>query len=151
MGLNRMNRIMAQRQMAGVTLMELMIVVAIVGTLAVIAIPAYRGYAERTHRTEALNGMNLMTSRQENFRLVNGTYTADLDALGFAGGCTENCVYEITFDVAPTTQTYTARFTPTAGGGTNGVSQVSDDDCSWFTVDARGRRLAENDFCLEGR
>ncbi len=137
-------------RMPGITLIELMVVITILGALAAIAIPAYRGYSERAQRTEALNGMNRMTQRQENFRLVNNTYTSDLDALGFAGGCTENCVYDISFDVAPDTQTYRARFVPRPGGGTNGVNQTDDEDCSWFTVDARGRRDAENDNCLQG-
>lgn len=136
--------------MQGVTLIELMIVITILGVLAAIAIPAYRGYAERAQRTEALNAMNLMTSRQENFRLVNNTYTNDLDELGFANDCTENCVYNISFDVAPDTRTFTARFVPNPAGGTNGVNQTSDDDCSWFTVDARGRRNAESTNCLDG-
>jgi hypothetical protein len=48
-------------------------------------------------------------------------------------------------------QTYVARLVPREGGGTNGVSQTSDEDCSWFTIDALGRRAAENAKCLEGR
>jgi hypothetical protein len=80
--------------------------------------------------------MNRLYLQQENFRTVNNTYTNNLPALGFAGGCTANCVYDISFDVAPTTQTYTARFVPNPGGGTNGVDQTRDDDCSWFTIDA---------------
>jgi type IV pilus assembly protein PilE len=135
----------------GVTLIELMIVVTIMGALAVVAIPAYRGYAERTHRTEALNAMDIMRTQQENFRLVNNTYTADLAALGFPGGCTERCVYLVSFDVAPDTQTYTARVVPNPAGGTNNVNQTKDTDCSWFTIDALGVRAAENTKCLEGR
>lgn len=135
----------------GITLIELMIVITILGTLAAIAIPAYRGYSERAQRTEALNGMNLMLQRQENFRLQNNTFTNDLDALGFTDGCTENCVYNISFEGAgPNTRTYTARFVPRPGGGTNGVNQTSDDDCGWFTIDAQGRRDAESDNCLQG-
>jgi prepilin-type N-terminal cleavage/methylation domain-containing protein len=135
----------------GVTLIELMAVVAIIGTMAIFAIPAYRGYAERAQRTEALDGMNRLYLQQENFRTVNNTYTNNLPALGFAGGCTTNCVYNISFDVAPTTQTYTARLVPNPAGGTNGVNQTTDDNCSWFTIDALGRRAAENQSCLEGR
>ena len=135
----------------GITLIELMVVIAIIGTMAVIAIPAYRGYAERAQRTEALDGMNRLYLQQENFRTVNNTYTNDLAALGFPGGCTDNCVYTITFDVAPTAQTYTARLEPTPGGGTNGVNQETDDACSWFTINALGVRAAEEERCLVGR
>ena len=137
--------------MAGVTLMELMTVMVMVGILVAIAVPAYSGYRERAWRTEALNAMGMMQTRQENFRLVNNTYTANLATLGFPGGCTENCVYTVSFDVAPDTLTYTARFEPTAGGGTNSVDQTEDDLCSWFTITAQGVRDAENERCLRGR
>jgi type IV pilus assembly protein PilE len=135
----------------GITLIELMIVMTILGALAAIAIPAYRGYTERAQRTEALNGLGQMRMRQESFLNTNQTFTADLDALGFPGGCTENCIYLVSFDVAPDTQTYTARFTVNPDGGTNGVNQIRDEDCTWFTIDARGRRAAENEKCLIGR
>lgn len=137
---------------AGVTLIELMVVIMIIGVLAVFAIPAYRGYAERAQRTEALNAMGRMLTAQENFRNTNPGigYTNNLAALGFPGGCTENCVYTVSFDVA-NAQTFRARLVPTPGGGTNNVNQTTDDDCSWFTVDALGRRDAEAQKCLEGR
>jgi type IV pilus assembly protein PilE len=135
----------------GVSLMELLIVITIVGVLAAIAIPVYRGYTQRTWRTEALNAMGQMQTRQENFRNVNHTYTADLDALGFPDGCTENCIYTVSFDLAPDTRSYTARLTPTPGGGWNDVDQTSDDRCQWFTVDAQGRRDAPDERCLRGR
>lgn len=141
----------ARRRIGGFTLIELLVAVTIVGVLAAIAIPAYRGYTQRTWRTEALNAMGQMQTRQENFRNVNHTYTADLDELGFPDGCTENCVYTVTFDVAPDTRTYTARLTPTPGGGSNDVDQTSDSDCGWFTVDAQGRRAAQQEKCLKGR
>jgi type IV pilus assembly protein PilE len=134
----------------GITLIELMIVLAIMGTMVVIATSAYRGYAERAQRVEALADMGRLHLQQERFRSMNHTYTSDLNALGFAGGCTENCVYDISFDEV-NARTYRARFVPHEGGGTNGVSQTSDEDCSWFTIDALGRREAENTKCLEGR
>jgi len=137
---------------AGITLIELMVVIMIIGVLAVIAIPAYRGYAERAQRTEALNGMGQMVTSQENFRTTNPGigYTNNLAALGFTGGCTANCVYNVTFDVV-NAQTFRARFVPRPGGGTNGVNQETDTRCSWFTVDALGRRAAEDQACLQGQ
>ena len=42
-----------RKKMAGVTLMELMIVVVIIGLLAAIAYPNYRQYSARAKRNEA--------------------------------------------------------------------------------------------------
>lgn len=137
--------------MRGMTLIELMIVITILGALTAMAIPAYRSYTERAQRTEALNGLGQMQLQQKNYRSVNNTYTDDFDALGFHGGCTENCVYLVSFDITPNTQTYKARFTVNPEGGTNGVNQIRDEDCSWFTIDAQGRRAAESEKCLIGR
>jgi type IV pilus assembly protein PilE len=136
----------------GVTLIELMLVVAIVGLLSVIATVGYRAYVERAHRVYAMNALNLLYQRQEDFRLINNTYTDDLDALGFPDGCSEHCVYTISFAVAPDTRAYTARAEPTPDGGHNGVNQTSDDRCQWFTIDSRGVRDAgPADACWSGR
>lgn len=134
-------------RMGGVTLVELMIVITILGTLAAIAIPAYRGYAERAQRTEGKAALLRLQANQERWYLSNNTYTNDLTALGFAGGCSDNCVYTLDFTVAADTTGYTARAQPTAGGGTNGVNQTRDEDCSWFTINNRGVRDAEDDSC----
>jgi type IV pilus assembly protein PilE len=135
----------------GITLIELMIVVTVLGALTVMSIPAYRGYAERAHRTEALTALAKMDARQQSYLNLNNTFADDAEALGFTGSCTENCVYLISFDGTPDSQSYTARLTPNPDGGTNGVNQMSDEQCSWFTIDALGRREAENDSCLGGR
>jgi len=134
-------------RMGGVTLIELMIVITILGILAAIAIPAYRGYTERAQRTEAKDALLRLQTQQERWYLTNNTYTNNLGALGFPGGCSENCVYTIDFTVAPDTTGYTARAQPTVGGGTNNVDQNRDTACSWFTLNNRGVRDAENDTC----
>ena len=136
-----------RRKIGGVTLTELMIVVMILGILGAVAIPAYRGYSERAHRTYAKEALLSLRTNQERWKLQNNTYTADLTALGFPAGCTDYCVYTIDFTVAPDTQTYTARAQPTVGGGTNGVDQNTDGDCSWFTIDANGVTNAESANC----
>lgn len=133
--------------MGGVTLIELMIVITILGILAAIAIPAYRGYTERAQRTEAKDSLLRLQTQQERWYLTNNTYTNNLAALGFPAGCSENCVYTIDFTVAPDTLGYTARAQPTVGGGTNGVDQNRDTACSWFTLNSRGVRDAEEDSC----
>lgn len=118
--------------------MELLIVVMIVSVLTLISVGSYRGYTQRVHRNEAKNALLVLKTRQVDFRSLNNTFTADLDALGFPGGCTENCVYTIDFTVAPDTRTFTARARTTAGGGTNGVDQTGDGNCQWFTISAQG-------------
>jgi Tfp pilus assembly protein PilE len=92
-----------------------------------------------------------LRNKQERYHIANNTYADDAEALGFAGSCTENCVYLISFDGTPDSQSFKARLTPNPEGGTNGVNQMSDEECSWFTIDSLERREAENDSCLIGR
>ena len=49
----RMKRPIHRRRMAGVTLLELMIVVVVIAVLGAVAIPSYREYTRRAHRAEA--------------------------------------------------------------------------------------------------
>lgn len=130
----------------GVTLLELMIVVVIVGVLAVIAVPGYRGYAQRAHRTEAKSALLRLAANQERWYLQHNTYTSSLADLGFGGnGYTENGVYTLDFIVTPSTTEFTARATPTPGGGSNGVDQAGDSDCAEFTINEQGVRTATPD------
>ena len=80
-----MNRLVTMRKkMAGVTLMELMIVVVIIGILAAIAYPNYRQYAARAKRNEAKAALLQIATLQERFYLQNNSYTTDMTNLGFA-------------------------------------------------------------------
>ena len=73
-----------RRAMAGVTLMELMIVVVIVGILAAVGYPNYRDFTIRAKRTEAKAALLQIATNQERFYLNNNTYTTDMTNLGFA-------------------------------------------------------------------
>lgn len=144
MELSELHRSMSRRRMAGVTLLELMVVVVVIGTLSVIAIPSYRQYSMRAQRTEAKAALLQLAANQERFYLQNNTYTNDLTALGFTGGKSENGVYTLAINPANTV-TFTATATATAGGGTNGVNQTADADCATFTINAQGLRTATPD------
>jgi type IV pilus assembly protein PilE len=135
----------ARRRIAGVTLIELMLVVVIVGILAVIAVPSYRQYAMRSQRTEAKTALLTLATNQERWYLQNNTFSANLPDVGLPpSGATENAVYTVTIDFADTL-TWQATAVPTLGGGTNGVTQVDDTDCQSFTIDAQGVRTAAPD------
>jgi type IV pilus assembly protein PilE len=127
---------------AGITLIELLVVIAVIGTLAAIAIPSYRDHTERAWRTEARAALMHLRERQERWYLDHNTYTADLQALGFSDGCSENCVYTLDFPAAPDAAGFTARARPTPGGGSNRVDQTDDRDCQWFTLSSLGLRAA---------
>jgi len=131
--------------MGGVTLIELMIVVVVIAILGIIALPSYRQYTMRAHRTEAKSALLRLQANQERWFLQNNTYTDDPEALGFASDRSENGVYTLTIVSADLTEGYTATATPTAGGGTNGVSMTGDAECTSFTVDSQGRKSAAPD------
>ena len=67
----------------GVTLLELMIVVTIVGILAAIAFPSYREQVKKGNRAEARALMYEVLQKEERFFSDNGTFTTNLNALGY--------------------------------------------------------------------
>jgi type IV pilus assembly protein PilE len=149
----------SHRAPRGVTLIELMIVLLIVGLLASVSVPSYRQYVLRSHRVEAQSVLINLAAAQERHYLVCNTYTDAIDGasdaacddgrgLGLgdfdadlAGLQTENGWYTITIDDADA-ETFTA--TATAIG-----RQADDVDCTTFSIDAAGRRAAENTECWD--
>jgi type IV pilus assembly protein PilE len=125
----------ARRRMAGVTLLELMIVVVVIGILGTIAIPSYRQYSIRAQRTDAKSALLRIAANEERFYLQNNTYTADMTALGFPSGETEKGFYTLAVN----------------GAGVDAFEAVAtligadDPDCARFTVNAQGVRTATPD------
>ena len=144
---NGLPRITPRRRVAGVTLIELMIVVVVVAILGAIAVPSYRQYTIRAQRTEAKSALLQLQTNQERWYLQNNQYTDDPEDLGFAGDLTENGVYTIAIAAAggSLAQGYTATATPTAAGGSNGVKMTDDDECTQFTINSQGARTATPD------
>ena len=132
-------------RIAGLTLIELMVVLLIVGILAAVAVPSYRQYVIRAHRTEAKTALLRLAANQERHYLQNNTYTDDLALLGFGTGVSDNGVYTLSVPIADTT-TYQAIAVPTPGGGLNDVDMSQDGACARFTIDSAGQRGAFPDL-----
>ncbi len=81
------------KQVAGFTLIELMITVAIIGILAAIAYPSYTEYVLRGNRTEGQALLSDAAARQERYYAQNNTYADTLAKLGYASGNSANGLY----------------------------------------------------------
>jgi type IV pilus assembly protein PilE len=129
---------------AGVSLIELMAVVVIIAILGMIGIPSYRQYAIRAHRTEGKTALLRLATNQERFYIQNHRYSDTIDAsVGFAMAKSEHGVYAITLMTTNGwTQDYTASATPVPGGGTDGVDQTVDTDCTSFSLTSAGLKSA---------
>jgi type IV pilus assembly protein PilE len=75
-----------KKGVAGVTLIELMVVVVVIGILAGIVYPSYRNYAQKSRRSDAQILLLQAAAKQEKFFSDCATYAAALD--GTAMSCT---------------------------------------------------------------
>jgi type IV pilus assembly protein PilE len=85
-------------QVAGFTLVELMIVVAVVSLLALVAVPAYTDAVAKTRRAEARSAIMQAATALERFYTSNNTYTTTLSAAGakaFSGDTLASSAYTI--------------------------------------------------------
>ncbi len=72
---------LAKRKKGGFTLIELLVVVLIIGILAAIALPQYQKAVAKARLAEGLTVGKSIVSAEQVYKMANGTYTADLDAL----------------------------------------------------------------------
>jgi type IV pilus assembly protein PilE len=83
-----------QRNLAGFTLIEVMITVAIVGILAAVALPSYNEYIRRARRAEARAEILRADGWLERYFTENNRYTND-------AGNTANTVFSTKFGNVP--------------------------------------------------
>ncbi|MDJ0849174.1 MAG: prepilin-type N-terminal cleavage/methylation domain-containing protein [Myxococcota bacterium] len=62
------------RNVAGFTLVELMVVVALIGVLSAIAIPSFLTYQARSRRAESYTNLAAMAKTQKSFQATKGTF-----------------------------------------------------------------------------
>ena len=134
-----------KRFVAGVTLLELMVVVAIVAILAAIAIPNYRSYVLRTNRVDATAALLRLASAQEKFYLQTNTYAAEAQRVanppnGLGIAATEHGWYTLSIE-APAVGDYTTGYVARATV-VGGSVQDADAACRSFTIAENGARDA---------
>ena len=66
---------------SGSSLFEVMITLVIVAILATVGYPSFHSYLLQSRRGEAQNHLMALQLRQEEYRLVHGHYTADMQQL----------------------------------------------------------------------
>lgn len=72
-------------RMAGLTLIELMLVVALVAVLAAIAMPVYTNYRERVNRTIAIQDVRILQLLISDHAANGGSFPASLADVGNGG------------------------------------------------------------------
>lgn len=128
-----------RQHMRGVTLLELMIVVVIVGILAAVAYPNYREFTARAKRNEARAALLQIATNQERFYLQNGTFTLNMNQLGFSDDpfVTDSGTYSVRVNEADASNfRATATYIP---------ADAEAGKCQTFQIDGRGMKSSAPD------
>lgn len=131
--------------MAGVTLIELMIVIVVLSILSSIAVSSYRRYMLRANRTEATTTLLRIQVAQEKYFLNNNAYATTMTqvkaappaGLGIgltASDKTQNGYYTLSFEGTPTTTAYVIKAVAT------GTQTQDDSACTTLSIDQSGAR-----------
>jgi len=76
---------LARIRVAGLTLIELMLVVALIGVLAAIAMPMYANYRERINRSVAIQDVRILQVLITDYAASGGSFPVSLADVGNGG------------------------------------------------------------------
>jgi type IV pilus assembly protein PilE len=119
-------------QIAGFTLVELMVVIAIIGIISAIAFPSYDSYMKKSRRADAKVALSKMADHQERYYLQNNTYSAAVNDVG--GATTDEGYYTLSINSADVNG-FQLTATAVPGG-----QQANDTDCLLMYLSSTGAR-----------
>ncbi len=131
---------MKLRKIAGLTMIELMIVLTVLTIIVTIAVPSYRAQALRGNRTDAMDELLRQASFQQRQFTINNQYSAVANITTNSGG------YVIQTTIANAGQTYTLSAVPQGA--------QADDTCGTLSLTNTGLKTSStgNDQrCWAGR
>jgi type IV pilus assembly protein PilE len=134
-GLKNSGSHLALRRMAGVTLIELMVVMLVVVILGAIAVPSYQNYVMRSNRAAARACLSEVAQFMERYYTTNLTYV-DADPSDMNCMSEGNLDRRYTFDVNPaaTQSAYRVRAVPID------AQAERDSQCGTLTLNQAGQR-----------
>lgn len=109
----------SRASVAGITLIELMVVVAIIGILSAVAVPAYQDYVARGKIQEATTTLSDLRVKMEQYFQDNRSY---LNSTFCAPGAGTTKYFTYACTVVPDATTYEITATGVAGHGMSGYS-----------------------------
>jgi type IV pilus assembly protein PilE len=130
----------SQQQVAGFSLLELMIVIVIVAILTAIAYPSYQQHIVRNNRAAAQQYLLEVSSLQHQFILDNRSYATTLTALDSSPAAVVSDNYTVTVSGVDNTSsppTFTLQAAPKSGTTQQGsdsltVNHLGQKNASWY-------------------
>ena len=123
------------KAMAGVTLIELMVVMVIIATLTALAVPAYQSHVTKTNRNAAKSCLSEYAQFMERYYTTNLTYAGATPSPGCQSD--SNLSQRYAFTTSNIAQrTYTVTATPI------GIQATRDTQCAVLGINQDGSRSA---------
>lgn len=124
---------MNKRRIKGFSLIELAIVMVVIAILSAIALPSYRKYVLRGNRTQAIQALQDLASREENYFFSNSTYTQSNTNLGASSSIGAPYYSVVVASASSTDYTVTATAIST---------QVQDTPCASLSLNHAGQQFS---------
>lgn len=130
------------RAQRGFTLIEVIIVVVILGIIATIALPAYQDSVRKGQRSDAKAGLLDVAGRMEQFMLDRGSYTLDMEDLGYEDDPMVTTEGHYTIDAAACANGTIATCYVLTATPQNTSPQSHDAACTTFVLSHSGAKSA---------